>query len=98
MLHEFAAQNTHLVTLSFFSFSTTIKLDTTNYIIWKAQILLAIRGNGLEGFINGIKRALTNSQVLNRWASKCNSYREPMIYALVETILIAFELAIDHNV
>lgn len=49
--------------LSFFSFSTTIKLDTTNYIVWKAQVLPAIRGNGLEGFVNRTKKAPTNYQV-----------------------------------
>ena len=36
-----------------FSFVTPIKLDQNNYTLWRTQILASIKGNGLEGFING---------------------------------------------
>lgn len=36
-----------------FSFVTPVKLDQNNFILWRAQILASIKGNGLEGFING---------------------------------------------
>ena len=31
----------------------TVKLDDTNYLIWKHEVQTAIRGYGLEGFILG---------------------------------------------
>ncbi|KAK9184805.1 hypothetical protein WN943_025156 [Citrus x changshan-huyou] len=30
-----------------------LKLDQNNFIMWRTQILTSIKGNGLEGFING---------------------------------------------
>lgn len=38
---------------SSFNFTQPVKLDRTNYLVWKAQVLASIIGNGLEGFING---------------------------------------------
>ncbi|KAH9671717.1 reverse transcriptase Ty1/copia-type domain-containing protein [Citrus sinensis] len=38
---------------SSYSFVTLIKLDQNNFILWRAQVLASIKGNGLEGFING---------------------------------------------
>ena len=38
-----------------FTFTTPIKLDRTNYTIWKHQVLSSIRGNGLEGYVDGSK-------------------------------------------
>ncbi|KAH9740738.1 retrovirus-related pol polyprotein from transposon RE2 [Citrus sinensis] len=38
-----------------FTFTTPIKLDRTNYTIWKQQVLSSIRGNGLESYIDGSK-------------------------------------------
>ena len=39
--------------ISTFTFTTPLKLDKSNYTIWKSQILLAIRANDLEGFLDG---------------------------------------------
>ena len=36
-----------------FTFTTPIKLDRSNYTIWKSQILSVIRANNLEGFLDG---------------------------------------------
>ncbi|KAL9426315.1 hypothetical protein AB3S75_033154 [Citrus x aurantiifolia] len=36
-----------------YSFVTPIKLDQNNFILWRTQVLASIKGNGLEGFING---------------------------------------------
>ena len=38
-----------------FSFLQPVKLDRTNYLLWKTQVLASIIGNGLKGFINGDK-------------------------------------------
>ncbi|KAL9453383.1 hypothetical protein AB3S75_009062 [Citrus x aurantiifolia] len=38
-----------------FSFNTPIKLDRSNYLLCRFQVLASIRGNRLEGFINGTK-------------------------------------------
>ncbi|KAI9170103.1 hypothetical protein LWI28_022623 [Acer negundo] len=32
-----------------------VKLDMNNYLLWQNMVLLVIRGNKLEGFINGAK-------------------------------------------
>lgn len=47
------AQNTNQFSEVTFSFITSAKLDRSNYMIWKSQVLSSIRGNRLEGFING---------------------------------------------
>ena len=44
-----------------FSFKNPIKLDRFNYLLWRSQVLASIRGNRLEGFINGAKQALEES-------------------------------------
>lgn len=36
-----------------YSFVTPVKLDHNNFILRRVQILASIKGNGLEGFING---------------------------------------------
>ena len=36
-----------------FSFITPVKLDQNNFIMWRTQVLTSIKGNDLEGFING---------------------------------------------
>ena len=41
-----------------FSFNTPIKLDRSNYLLWRSQVLALIRGNRLEGFIDGTNPAL----------------------------------------
>ena len=35
-----------------FTFNTPVKLDQSNYLIWKSQVLASIRGNRLEKFID----------------------------------------------
>ena len=35
-----------------FSFSNPIKLDRSNFLIWRKQVLTSIRGNRLEDFIS----------------------------------------------
>ena len=35
-----------------FTFNTSIKLDQSNYLIWRSQVLALIRGNRLEKFID----------------------------------------------
>ncbi|KAH9717593.1 retrovirus-related pol polyprotein from transposon RE2 [Citrus sinensis] len=40
-----------------FSFISQIKLDRSNYMLWRNQVLASIRGNRLEGYINGEKVA-----------------------------------------
>ena len=35
-----------------FTFNTPIKLDQSNYLIWRSQVLALIRGNRLEKFID----------------------------------------------
>ena len=40
------------ITVSY-TFPTPIKLDRSNYLIWKMQVLASIQGNGLEGYIDG---------------------------------------------
>ncbi|KAH9768735.1 retrovirus-related pol polyprotein from transposon RE1 [Citrus sinensis] len=42
-----------------FSFITPIKLDRSHYMLWRNQVLGSIRGNRLEGYINGEKAAPT---------------------------------------
>jgi hypothetical protein len=37
----------------FFGFQVTEKLSKTNYALWRAQVLAAIRGASYEGHING---------------------------------------------
>ena len=36
-----------------FSFVKPVKLDENNFILWCTQVLTSIKGNDLEGFING---------------------------------------------
>ena len=42
-------------TISSFSFTSPIKLDRSNYMIWKSQILSSVRANGLEDLLDGSK-------------------------------------------
>ena len=42
----------HILSGASFTFTTSIKLDRTNYTIWKQQVLSSIRGNGLENYID----------------------------------------------
>ena len=36
-----------------FTFTTPIKLDRSNYLIWKSQILSSVRANELESLLDG---------------------------------------------
>ncbi|KAH9726123.1 Disease resistance-like protein DSC1 [Citrus sinensis] len=42
-------------TVSSFTFTSPIKLDRSNYTIWKSQILSSVRANGLEDLLDGSK-------------------------------------------
>ncbi|KAL9440555.1 hypothetical protein AB3S75_019261 [Citrus x aurantiifolia] len=50
-------QNTVATNQTTFSFITPFKLDRSNYMLWKNQVLASIRGNRLEGYIYGAKIA-----------------------------------------
>ncbi|KAH9646728.1 retrovirus-related pol polyprotein from transposon RE1 [Citrus sinensis] len=43
-------------TVSSFTFTNPIKLDRSNYTIWKSQILSTIRANGLESLLDGTRK------------------------------------------
>ena len=47
-----------------FSFNTPIKLDRSNYLLWRSQVLALIRGNRLEGLIDGTNPAPDEHLVL----------------------------------
>ena len=38
--------------ISSFTFNTPVKLDQSNFLIWRSQVLASIRGNRLEKFID----------------------------------------------
>ncbi|KAH9698856.1 retrovirus-related pol polyprotein from transposon RE1 [Citrus sinensis] len=45
--------NVHANSTNFsFTFNTPVKLDQSNYLIWRSQVLASIRGNRLEKFID----------------------------------------------
>ena len=45
--------NTNQLSHISFSFSTPVKLDRFNFMIWRKQVLIIIRGNRLKDFISG---------------------------------------------
>ena len=52
-----AHSNQNAVTsISSFTFTSPIKLDRSNYTIWKSQILSSVRANGLEDLLDNSKR------------------------------------------
>ena len=51
-------------TVSSFTFTNLIKLDRSNYTIWKSQILSTIRANGLESLLDGTRKC--PNQFLNQ--------------------------------
>ena len=46
-------QQSSNISITSFTFTNPIKLDRANYTIWKWQVLSSIRGNSLEGYIDG---------------------------------------------
>ncbi|KAL9419822.1 hypothetical protein AB3S75_037563 [Citrus x aurantiifolia] len=48
-----ASSSPNQTTTVSYTFPTPIKLDRSNYLIWKMQVLASIQGNGLEGYIDG---------------------------------------------
>ena len=60
--------NMNQSTQTTFSFITPIKLDRSNYMLWRNQVLASIRGNRLEGYINGEKAAPTQFLTLGSYA------------------------------
>ncbi|KAL9440594.1 hypothetical protein AB3S75_019292 [Citrus x aurantiifolia] len=61
-------QNTVATNQTTFSFITPIKLDRSNYMFWKNQVLASFRGNRLEGYINGEKIAPNRFIASSRFA------------------------------
>ena len=57
MMRNPAINNTNQHTQINFSFTNPIKLDQSNYLLWRSQVLASFRGNRLEDFITGIKSA-----------------------------------------
>ena len=57
MMRNPAINNTNQHTQINFSFTNPIKLDRSNYLLWRSQVLASIRGNRLEDFITEIKSA-----------------------------------------
>ncbi|KAH9722711.1 Disease resistance-like protein DSC1 [Citrus sinensis] len=64
MMRNPAINNTNQHTQINFSFTNPIKLDRSNYLLWRSQVLASIRGNRLEDFITGIKSAPEESILL----------------------------------
>ncbi|KAL9438183.1 hypothetical protein AB3S75_023949 [Citrus x aurantiifolia] len=46
-------QQSNNTPITSFTVTNPIKRDRSNYMIWKQQVLSSIRGNGLEGYIDG---------------------------------------------
>ncbi|KAH9689176.1 retrovirus-related pol polyprotein from transposon RE1 [Citrus sinensis] len=70
-----------------FHFVQPVKLDRSNYLVWKAQVRTSIIANGLESFINGEnlcpERYLTGStQELRRSGAEASQKQENPDYAL----------------
>lgn len=49
-----------------FSFSTLVKLDRSNFLLWRKQVLTSIKGNQLEEFISNAQIIL--DQYINQIA------------------------------
>ena len=64
MMRNPAINNINQHTQINFSFTNPIKLDRSNYLLWRSQVLASIRGNRLEDFITGIKSAPEESILL----------------------------------
>ncbi|KAH9785453.1 retrovirus-related pol polyprotein from transposon RE1 [Citrus sinensis] len=61
-----ASSSSNQTTNVSYTFPTPIKLDRSNYLIWKMQVLASIQGNGLEGYIDGsITAPYTDQRILN---------------------------------
>ena len=70
-----------------FHFVQPVKLDRSNYLVWKAQVRTSIIVNGLESFINGEdvcpERHLTEStQELRRSGAETSQKQENPDYVL----------------
>ena len=50
-----------------FSFSIPVKLDRSNFMIWRKQVLTTIKGNHLEDFISG-NQIIPKQYISNRVA------------------------------
>ena len=70
-----------------FHFVQPVKLNISNYLVWKAQVRISIIANGLESFINGEnvcpERYLTEStQELGRSGAEASQKQKNPDYAL----------------
>lgn len=66
--------------ISTFTFTTLIKLDRSNYTIWKSQILSSVWANELESFLDG-SRACPNQYLSGESASTDAIVLENLAYA-----------------
>lgn len=41
---------------SAFNYSLPLKLDRNNYLTWRSQVIPAVQGHGLEGFVLGASK------------------------------------------
>lgn len=54
-----------------FNFISPIKLDRSNYLMWRAQVTASIKGNRLESFINGTSK-ITDTYITIRTEEGAN--------------------------
>ncbi|KAH9805863.1 retrovirus-related pol polyprotein from transposon RE1 [Citrus sinensis] len=85
-------QQSSNTSITSFTFTNPIKLDRANYTIWKQQVLSSIRGNGLEGYIDGSR--ICPSQFLSPEARSEGSSSSSIedILSLVVSSKTSFEL------
>ena len=54
-----SSSNPNIVSsVSSFTFTSLVKLDILNYMIWKSQTLTSVRANGLEDLLDSSKHYL----------------------------------------
>ena len=78
-----------------FNFSTLIKLDRQNFMIWKSKGISSIRGNNLESLINGAK--LVSTKHPSKRKSNSHNRRKSRVYLIAYTRLVFAYMAPIHN-
>ena len=69
--------NTNQYTQINFSFTNPIKLDRSNYLLWRSQVLASTRGDRLEDFITGDKPAPEKYLLLARAGGSTQKINNP---------------------
>ena len=75
-----------------YNFVTPIKLDHNNFMVWRNQVLASIKGNSLEGFINGTNLCL--NQYLDQ-VSEASSSAQGNSRSRTENLVFAVWIRID---